>query len=44
MRYIQPQITGTFKATSTIKSPKIAPPREVGTNLLSSGAAYQADE
>ena len=44
MRYIQPKITGTFNATSTIKSMKIALPNEVGTNLLTNGAAYQADE
>lgn len=44
MRYIQPKITGTFSATSTIKSAKIAPNSEVGTNLLTDGNAYQADE
>jgi hypothetical protein len=44
MRYIQPKLTGTFNATSTIKSPKIATPNEVGTQLLTGGAAYQADE
>lgn len=44
MRYTQPQITGTFKATSTIKSTKIAPNSEVSTNLMTNGAAYQADE
>jgi hypothetical protein len=44
MRYIQPKITGTFNATSTIKSMKIALPNEVGSNLLTNGAAYQADE
>jgi hypothetical protein len=44
MRYIQPKITGTFNATSTIKSAKIAPMVETGTNLLTNGAAYQADE
>ncbi len=44
MRYIQPKITGTFSATSTIKSVKIGPNSEVGSNLMTSGAAYQADE
>jgi hypothetical protein len=44
MRYTQPRITGTFNATSTIKSAKIAPQSEVGTNLMTNGAAYQADE
>jgi hypothetical protein len=44
MRYIQPKITGTFNATSTIKSSKIAPNAEVGSNLMTNGAAYQADE
>ncbi|WP_281176010.1 hypothetical protein [Edaphobacter aggregans] len=44
MRYIQPKITGRFNATSTIKSAKIAPQSEVGSSLLTNGAAYQADE
>ncbi|MBB5060386.1 Zn-dependent membrane protease YugP [Granulicella aggregans] len=44
MRYIQPKVTATFKATSTIKGPKIFTPHEVGTSLLNSNAAYQADE
>jgi hypothetical protein len=44
MRYIQPKITGTFSATSTIKSAKIGPNSEVGSNLMTDGAAYQADE
>jgi hypothetical protein len=44
MRYIQPKITGTFPAVSTIKSAKIAPNSEVGTNLLTNGPAYQAEE
>jgi hypothetical protein len=44
MRYIQPQITGVFPAVSAIKSMKGAPVHEIGTELLTSGAAYQADE
>ena len=44
MRYIQPKIISTLNATSTIKSVKIAPQSEAGSNLLTNGAAYQADE
>lgn len=44
MQYVKPQITGTFSALSSIKSSKIAPNQEVGSNLLTNGAAYQADE
>jgi hypothetical protein len=44
MRYIQPKLTGTFNATSTIKGPKFGVIAETGTNLMTNGAAYQADE
>jgi hypothetical protein len=44
MRYTQPKITGTSNAISTIKSAKIAPNSEVGSNLMTDGNAYQADE
>jgi hypothetical protein len=44
MRYIQPQITGVFRAVSAVRSVKGAPPIETVTGDFSSGAAYQADE
>lgn len=44
MRYIQPQITGTFDAVSSIKGAKEAPHREGATMIPSNGAAYPADE
>lgn len=44
MHYIQPQITGVFPAVSVIKGVKGAPLQEIGTGLLTNGAAYQADE
>jgi hypothetical protein len=44
MRYIQPQITGTFNAVSTIQGDKIGDPGEVATDRPTDGAAYQADE
>jgi hypothetical protein len=43
MRYIQPTITGSFDALSTIKGVKSAPQFETEI-LLSSVAAYPADE
>jgi len=44
MRYIQPQITGTFDAVSTINGVKEAPSIETSTGRPSNGAAYPADE
>lgn len=44
MRYIYPQITGTFDAVTTIKGKKEAPSIEAHTNVLSNGSAYPADE
>jgi hypothetical protein len=44
MRYIQPQITGTFDAVSTIKGMKEAPHIEAHTGLPTNGSAYPADE
>jgi hypothetical protein len=44
MKYTQPRITGTFDASSTIQSEKIAPFDEVASGNLTNGAAYQADE
>jgi hypothetical protein len=44
MRYIQPQITGTFSALTTIKSNKTAPFTEIPTEVPTDGMAYQADE
>lgn len=44
MRYIQPQITGTFDAVKTIKGMKQTPHVEAVTQIQSNGAAYPADE
>jgi hypothetical protein len=44
MRYIQPHITGTFRAVSAIQSEKGAPNQEIGGVLFTNGPAYQADE
>jgi len=44
MRYIQPQITETFSALTTIKSNKTAPFTEANTGYPTDGMAYQADE
>jgi hypothetical protein len=44
MRYTQPKITGTFAATSTIKSEKGIPPFEVNLISLTNGPAYQSEE
>ncbi len=44
MRYIQPQITGVFRAVSTIKSEKGPSAHEMGTGQFTNGAGYQADE
>ncbi|MGD0941450.1 MAG: hypothetical protein ABR905_17260 [Terracidiphilus sp.] len=44
MRYIQPQITGTFNAVSTIRGIKDGIHFESGTDQLSMVAAYPADE
>lgn len=44
MKYIQPKITGTFAALSVVKSDKGADVQEIGTELFSNGAGYQADE
>lgn len=43
MRYIQPQITGTFAALSTIHGGKIGPKNEVNSEP-SLTPAYEADE
>jgi hypothetical protein len=44
MRYIQPQITGIFRAVSTIKSDKGPSAQETGTLQFTNDAGYQADE
>jgi hypothetical protein len=44
MRYIQPKVTGTFAATSTIKSEKGALPFEINLVSMTSGPAYQSEE
>jgi hypothetical protein len=44
MRYIQPQITGTFLAVSAIKSTKGEGILEGSSHQFTDGAAYQADE
>jgi hypothetical protein len=44
MRYIQPRITGTFGAATTIKSAKISNQQEPITDVFTDGAAYQAEE
>jgi len=44
MRYVLPQITGVFRAVSTIKSQKGPGPVEAITHVFSNGAGYQADE
>jgi hypothetical protein len=44
MRYIQPKITGTFPAVSTIQADKESPNLEVNTMIPSTVNAYQADE
>lgn len=44
MKYIQPKITGIFRALSAIKSDKGAGVQEIGTEFLTDGAGYQADE
>lgn len=43
-RYIRPQVTGTFRAITTIHSAKVAPIDEAGSSNLTNGAAYQSDE
>ena len=44
MRYIQPQVTNTFDAVSTIQGAKVPPSTEIAGELPSDGAAYEADE
>ncbi len=44
MHYIQPRITGTFGAATTIKSAKISNHQEPVTEVFTDGAAYQAEE
>lgn len=44
MRYTQPKIIATFQAVSTIKGFKDMLPIEQNVNLLTSSAAYHADE
>jgi hypothetical protein len=44
MRYIRPQITGSFRAVSSIQSQKGLGQQEINTVFLTNGAAYQADE
>lgn len=44
MRYIQPQITGTYPALSAIRSVKGPSQNEMITGNFTSGPAYQADE
>lgn len=43
-RYVRPQITGTFRATTTIHSAKVAPIEESSSSNLTNGQAYQSDE
>ena len=44
MRYIQPQITRTFDAVSSIKGVKEAPHREGSTMIPSNSGRIPADE
>jgi hypothetical protein len=44
MRYIQPQIAGTFDTVTTIKGNKVGITHEIQTDQLSLVAAYAADE
>ena len=44
MRYIQPKITGTFPAVSTIRNEKNSINTEQLVQLPTTGNAYQADE
>jgi hypothetical protein len=44
MRYTQPKINSTYSALSVIKNEKGSPNDEVGTILLTNGAAYQSEE
>lgn len=44
MLYTQPKITGTFPATSTIKSAKGNVPFEGNLISMTNGAAYQSEE
>ncbi|WP_263408853.1 hypothetical protein [Terriglobus tenax] len=44
MRYVCPQITGTFRAVSAIKNQKGAGQQEMGSVFFTNGPAYQADE
>jgi len=44
MRYIQPQITGVFRAVSAIRSAKGPSAQEMWTTQFTNGAGYQADE
>lgn len=44
MKYTPPKINSTYPAISIIKSDKISPVDETGTNLMSNGPAYQSEE
>ena len=44
MKYVNPQITGSFRAVSTIQSDKFSGPAEINPLLVTNGAGYQADE
>jgi hypothetical protein len=44
MRYIKPQITGVFRAVSTIKSSKGPSAEETSTGGFTNNVGYQADE
>jgi hypothetical protein len=44
MRYIQPQVTGTFDAVATIRGTKVIPFSEPEVELPTNNAAYEADE
>jgi hypothetical protein len=44
MRYIKPQVTGVFRAVSTIKSDKGPSAEEIATGSFTNNAGYQADE
>jgi len=44
MNYTRPQITGNFRAVSSIQSEKGEGQQEISDVFLTNGAAYQADE
>ncbi len=44
MRYVRPQITGVYNASTLIKSAKVSHNQEINPLFLTSNPAYQADE